>query len=512
VTAPGAQVGLKVLVLVAGAVLMALEIAGSRLLAPHFGNSVYVWGSLISVFLAALSLGYWVGGHAADRNPSPSRLQGLCLVVAALIFVIPWWGHGACSRLVASGWGERWGPLVAATLLFLPPSFALGMVSPYAVRLAASDIASLGRAAGSLYALSTVGSIAGTLLTTFVLIPLVGVSWIFKALGVTMVVLPASLLLLRTRRPSSVVPLAAVGLLAFLPAHAAHPTEPGEKVLVDEDTPYHHLSVVDTAGGRMRMLRFDRFVESSIRLEPPYPTLSRYTNYFQLAFLARPEIRRALFIGAGGGIGPRAFVTVDPDMVVDVVDVDPRVLEIAEQHFYMPSGDRVRTHARDGRAFFAGRDERWDCIVLDAFTIGGRIPFHLCTREYFELCRGRLADGGVFVMNVNSALDGKKGAIYGAVSRTLREVFPEVLAFALGVADDPAPDRTRNVVFLARAGGGPPLDVGLLLSRVPDYPARTYVSHAMLREMLADAMPALPPPDGGALMTDDHAPIETMSF
>ena len=178
--------GLKLLVFSAGAVLMGLEIAGSRVLAPHFGNSVFVWGSLISVFLVALSLGYFFGGRLADRYPSHVLLSSICALVSLLIFALAAVANGLCGALLDVGLGERGGPLVASLLLFLPPSVGMGMVSPFAIRLATQSVASVGKISGNLYALSTAGSIAGTLLTTFVLIPLIGVSVILKGLGLVL--------------------------------------------------------------------------------------------------------------------------------------------------------------------------------------------------------------------------------------------------------------------------------------------------------------------------------------
>src|SRR5205085_4421486 len=134
-------------------------------------------------------------------------------------------------------------------------------------------------------------------------------------------------------------------------------------------------------------LRFDRYTESAIQLRPPYPSLALYTNYFNLAFLVNPEIERSLFIGAGGGIGPRAFQMHRPAMAIDVVDIDPKVLDIAQSHFFLEPTPQVKLTAMDGRLFVRQSTQQYDCIVLDAFTIGGRIPFHLVTDSFFGLCR-----------------------------------------------------------------------------------------------------------------------------
>lgn len=503
--------GLKILVLVAGAVLMALEIVGSRLLAPHFGNSVYVWGSLISVFLIALSLGYWVGGHLADRRPSLSLLIGLCVIVAALIFLIPWIGHPLCRLILDAGFGEQTGPLAAASILFLPPSFLLGMVSPFSVRITTKNVQSVGRAAGSLYALSTIGSIIGTLSTTFVLIPLVGVSSILKGLGITMALLPIAVALMGKKKTATIVAGIIIGSIGVsIHSIPSFRITSNSTLIIDQDTPYHHISVVDMANTQ-RFLLFDRFVESSIQLQPPYASTVEYTNYFHLAFLLKPDIKNTLFIGAGGGIGPRTFSEINPDMQIDVVDIDRRVLELAESHFYMPKSPNIHPITSDGRTFFHRSPGPYDCVVLDAFTVGGRIPFHLTTREYFELVRSHMTQDGIFVMNISSALTGKKGEIYRAVTRTLQDIFPRVFTFANGLYQKPDREQTRNIILVATVN---PNDIHSndLLAALPNYQERTYITQSMIRSMIANLIDLAPNLSATLPLTDDLAPIETMSF
>jgi predicted membrane-bound spermidine synthase len=182
----------NVIAFVSGAVLMGLEIVGSRILAPTFGNSIFVWGSLISVFLAALSAGYYAGGLIADRRPDAFLLRPILLVAGGAVLLLPVLYPAVNGVLFDHHLGPRLGPLLASTLLFPVPAAALGTVPPYLVRLRVEQVSRAGRAAGTVYALSTAGSIAGTLLTAFVLIPSMGLRAILFGMGGVLIVLGAA--------------------------------------------------------------------------------------------------------------------------------------------------------------------------------------------------------------------------------------------------------------------------------------------------------------------------------
>lgn len=504
---------LMVLVFVAGGVLMGLEIVGSRVLAPHFGNSVFVWGSLISIFLSALSIGYYVGGWVADRHPSQRLLNAICGGVSLLIFSVAVLAQPVCNGLIAAGAGEQTGPLLASVVLFLPASVGMGMVSPFAVRLATRSVESVGTAAGTLYALSTIGSIAGTLLTTFVLIPWIGMGSIIKGLAGTML-LTALLTAPRSRGLSTAARLLVFTLLAILSLLWEPPLNTtlaaGDRVVLAEETPYHHITVIDNRLTGSRQLRFDRYVESAIRNAPPYPSQCAYTDYFQLAFLVQPRPQRALFIGAGGGVGPRMFLSHRPELEIDVVDIDARVLDIARGLFYVEPGERMRLLSADGRIFLRTTREQYDCLLLDAFSIGGRIPFHLVTREAFQLCRDRLRPGGVLVMNLISALDGPRAEIYHSIHRTVASVFPRVHTFAVN-RRLVEPTESTNIILVATVEDLP-LSSQEWQARGLAYESPSTVPAERMRRIVGDLVETLPDMSRAPLLTDDYAPLETMSF
>ena len=502
---------LKVLVFWAGAVLMGLEIAGSRVLAPHFGNSIFVWGSLITVFLAALSVGYFVGGLLADKHPSRLLLSAICIAVSVWILALSFFGPPFCQSLVEQGFGEKTGPLLASLVLFLPPSVGMGVVSPFAIRLTAESIGSVGKTSGSLYALSTLGSIAGTMLTTFGLIPLVGVSIILRGLGVTLLL--ASLLILPTLKKAGVmtgISLAMIAVVFGSSIGAGATLGLHERMVAEFGTPYHNIAVIDDVKSHIRQLKFDRFCESYISLEPPYVS-NGYTNYFNLAFLVNPNIEHALFIGAGGGIGPRAFHMHQPVMQIDVVDIDAKVLETAQKYFFLEASPKIKLIAKDGRLFVRNSPAQYDCILLDAFTIGGRIPFHLTTQEFIRLCSDKLTEDGVFVMNINSALTGPLSRIFRSVDRTLSQVFPQVYVFAMPEYEGQSLEQSMNIIFVATKKHDR-ISPEEWAKRADAYRSASYVNQERMCAMIANLVVDMPDVSTAPIFTDDYAPIETMPF
>lgn len=172
-----------------GFFVMAVELLGGRLLAPSFGSGIYVWGAIITIFMLALSLGYLAGGRLSVDEPSVRRLGSILLLAAVTVLPILWFGDAMLDWVSESIADPRGASLLAATCLFFVPTFFSGMISPYAVRLLVNDRANSGKHAGQLYFVSTFGSAAGTLLTSFYLVLVLEVNQIlFALLGISLVI------------------------------------------------------------------------------------------------------------------------------------------------------------------------------------------------------------------------------------------------------------------------------------------------------------------------------------
>lgn len=494
---------LRVVVFGAGAVLMALEIVGSRVLAPYFGSSVYVWGSLISIFLAALSIGYYTGGIVADRRPRATVLASALFLSGLLILLLPVVSRPILEAFAAWDLGPRMNPLVTSIFLFAPPSILLGMTSPFAVKLAATDLATVGNVAGLLYAISTAGSIAGTLLTAFLLIPTLGVRTILYTLGGTLVALSA-LLALRVRALRPVLTGILMGaLVAGATAAPLLPTEP--RVLYEKDSLYHRIWVTDD--GLARYLRFDRSTQGGMYLSSPFESPFKYTEYTHVAWIFHPAIKRVLVIGLGAGTIPKRFWRDYPEVTVDVVELDPDVVDVAKRFFEVKEDARLRITVQDGRLFLRKSEAKYDLIVMDAYFAEG-IPFHLATREFFELARAHLNPGGLITANIIGALDGRESKLFRALYKTYGQVFPGLYPFPVVFVPDRDTTVVRTIILVAGPKAGitraQVIETGLRLKRTRKvkFPLfDTFVVNYYDRPIPTGDVPVL---------TDDYAPVDIL--
>lgn len=452
---------------------MALEILASRIIAPYFGNSVYIWGSIISVFLAALALGYSWGGRLADRRPDLRVLGRLILAAGLWLLVLCFVGTRLTESLADMTSASPGGTLVTASLLFGPPSLLFGTVSPFLVRLAAHDVARLGDTAGRLYAISTLGSLAGTLLCTFVAIPNFPVSTILAAL--TVGTAGSALLALAERRERNSAVVAALLLVVAGLTLGRAPTLSGSEVLAVHGTPYQTLEIVELGG--LRYIRSDRVTQSAIRVADG-STAAAYIHYAAGAFLVQPAIRRALVIGMGGGLVAQPLRQLEPELEIDFVEIDAVVPEIAEEYGFWTPHPRDKVHIADGRQFVRRSSESWDFIYVDAY-IGLAVPFHLTTREFFELAVDHLAPGGVLGVNLAAGLS---DPFSRSLLHTVRSAFRSTLVIAvrgsgnvLVLASDTRPSAPERLRRRARELDGRGLEVSLadILEGVIDWSYET---------------------------------------
>lgn len=474
--------------------MLALEILGTRLLGPFYGVSLYLWSALISVTLAALSLGYFLGGAWADRGPTPRRLAALLLFAGFWVFLIPLLRDPLLRA--SEPLGLRVAVLVTATALFLPPLTLLGMVSPYAIRLRARELGEVGRTAGNLYAVSTIASVIAAVATGFFLIPHFGVLRLTLATGAVLLAAAWIAFATTARRGPALAALVALGLALLALERLAPRPESGNGVVFRGQSAYAELCVLDRAG--LRYFLIDGGIHTVVQQDNG-ETRHPYVVAAELACDLFPEPRRALLIGLGGGSAAKELTW--RGWQVDAVEIDSVVTGVARRHFGLKP-IHARVHHADGRRYLRAAADRHEMVFLDAFG-SSSIPFHLVTSEAFGLVRERLAPDGVVVVNLESL--GWDHALVRSIAATLRTRFRHVLA--LPIAEPP--DRLGNLILLASDRA---MDIADEVVGSPiDYLHDEYQHWRSLVRRHAWDNRFEPSPEGAAVLTDDRNPVDLWS-
>jgi len=497
------QLLLNVVVFISGAVLMALEIVGSRVLAPYFGSSIFVWGSLISVVMTALSIGYYWGGWLSAREPSYGKLLILLLTPGVMIFFLPLLYPSINEWIASIDFGHRLNPLIACSALFLFPGIFLGTISPYVIRLAATQLHTVGSTAGTLYDVSTCGSIAGTLLTAFYLIPLLGVSNIIHILGVTLVCL--SLVVVPLLRLQGVALSRAIATVALLLGSLNLIWTPvtWAKTLLQKDTFYHRIRIEED--DEARYMYFDRTLQSAMNLKDPTALRLIYSRYTSLGLAFRPDAKKMLIVGLGGGSIPKKIQKEFPNIEIDAVEIDPEVIKMAKEFFNVKETNNLHIHAQDGRLFLTRTPNQYDIILLDAYFTDA-MPFHLTTKEFFELAQKKLTPNGIIVANLISAVTGPSGRIARAFVRTQRQIFPQAYVFAARRPDHASFDTIQNVIVVATRDKQR-LDINEIVKHA------TAIDRGLFPDPIRDIAVAYfdkPLPEDVPVLTDDYAPTDNL--
>jgi spermidine synthase len=475
--------------LLTGAVIMVLELVAFRLYAPYFGYSIYVWGAMISVVMAALAAGYALGGWLADRSQTDRPLYLVILlsgvyqllVVLTVNRLLP-----ALSRLDGAA------GIVSATLvIFGPPMVALATVAPFVIRLQARA-AHVGITAGKIYALSTVGSIGGVVLTSFFLVPRLGTrATLLTACAVTTLVAVAGLLWGRGgvgRR--ALLALPALALLPLAP-EAAWP----EGTIWLSESEYNQVRVV-RRDNRQSLVLNHNTVHTMRDMETGWS--GYYYDYFALGpALVEGEARSLLVLGMGAGGSLAATRAAAPDIEADAVEIDPKVIEAGERFFDLKrdGGARLRVHLADARPWLARSRGVYDIVHIDLYQGGPYVPFYLATVEFFRTVREHMAEGGVLMLNVMDV--GREREVLNSTAATLRRVFPSVLYTE--------PSRGNFLLFVFPRGR----DAEDVRSRLGRVNSGDIIEQ--LARRAAASVRELTPPDGTPFFTDDHAPIEEMT-
>ena len=431
---------------VCGALVMVVEVLGSRVIGPFFGVSLFVWTSLITVTMIALAAGYAIGGHFSDRRSSPDWLYGIIMVSGVLVVLIP--ALKGPILQMSLPLGLRWGSLTSASMLFGPSLFLLGCVSPYVVKIAAHEMHNIGRTVGSFYAISTVGSVIGTLLTGFVLIAYLGVNQIFILTGALLIALSVTYFVFFRRKWAAVLAVIVPMLLLPQEAHVSKIMPDGTHVerIADHDSYYGNLKVVDYSykTERYREMLIDGLVQGGIDMNTGQ-SIYGYTYLMQfLPYALNPEGKDCLVIGLGAGLIPVWYH--NHGVNTEVVDIDQAVVDLAHEYFGFNS--TIPVHIEDARYFLINTKKRYDFMVLDVFN-GDTTPGHLLSVEAMRLAKQRLMTDGILTINLIGSLKSHP-LMTASVVKTVQSVFDQVAIYP--AFNTFAGEGTGNIEIIAYDG------------------------------------------------------------
>ncbi len=428
-------------VFISGMTTLGVELSASRLLDPFFGNSLVIWAAIIGLMLLYLTAGYFIGGRWADKDPRVSTLFQITAWGAFLVGIIPFvaapvlrWSVQGMAQFDA---GILLGSLIGVLVLFSLPITLLGTVSPFAIRLALQDVQHGGQVAGSVYAVSTLGSLVGTFLPVLILIPRIGTRLTFFTFAIVLLLVSlGGLIIVRPKRALvyATMLLVLIGLNLLWPAG---PIKPIPGLIYETESSYNYIQVaeyIDGRGARWRLLYLNEGQGVHSAYSPnndDYPLVDGVWDYFLIIpYFNNPpfteeDIDSLLLIGSAAGTISKSYSHIYGPIPIDGVEIDPGIIETGQRWFDM-NEPNLTVHAQDGRYFLANTDKTYDVIAVDAYR-PPYIPFHLTTQEFFQEVYDHLSEDGVIAINA-----GRSSTDYSLVEvlgTTMKSVFPNVYVF-----------------------------------------------------------------------------------
>ncbi|MCF7908161.1 MAG: fused MFS/spermidine synthase [Candidatus Omnitrophica bacterium] len=436
-------------VFVTGASVLVIEVVAVRILSPYYGNTIFTVSSVISVILAALSFGYYAGGKLADRYPSSSwffsiiLLSGLTLLLFHFVGVI-------LLPILSLAFSISAGPLVSSIFLFLLPALLLGTLSPYTIKLQSvhSPNQGVGTIAGKVFFCSTLGSIFGSLLAGFVLIPNFGINQIVIANGVVLFLLGLVPLFVLGLKKKYLYGVLFVFMLFFIMALFIEYQE-NEGVVYSKDGVYERITIYDSVfDGRLtRFFQQDRSISGAMFLDSddPIDLVGGYAKYYALYKIFTPDVKNALVIGGGAYSLPRALLAELPEATVDVSEIEPSLFNLSRKYFRVTNTPRLRNYIEDGRRLLRDSNKKYDLIFSDVYYSFFSVPAHFTTKEFFTIAKEKLSDEGLFIASLIGSLSRQQPSLIMSEIKTFQSVFPNSYFFAV---DSPGIIESQNIVLV----------------------------------------------------------------
>lgn len=491
------------IVFITGAAVLIIEISATRILAPYFGNTLFATSSIIGIILGALSLGYYFGGKLSDKFPKYSCF--FLLIIAAGIFsLLIKFLSDTILPILGSVLGLRMGPPVASLIIFTPPSIILGMMSPFAVKLSAMEMDTVGEVSGKVFFWSTVGSIFGSFLSGFYLIPHWGLDVIMITNGLVLVLIGVGGFLFsktsKTRKANLLILTALITGSCLAALYFGSQLFKSNAIIFQEDGKYSQITVKETGiqEKQARILLLDRSLAGGVFKNYDMPPFD-YTKFYKTYEVFSPNPKKALVLGGGTYSVPKKLLTEEENIErVDVVEIEPSLYELSKKYFKLKDDNRLCNHVADGRRFLQNTSHQYDFIFSDAYNSLYSIPVHLTTKNFFERAKEKLTKDGIFMINViGTRKEGKNKLLFSEI-KTFKSVFENSYYFAV---DHPDRKETQNFIFIGLKDNSK--DIDLSDKKILTHKNRTIRSlpDKQINIKKLDLNP-------GKLLTDNFAPVE----
>lgn len=436
---------LYLVVFTTGACVLIIEVLATRILNPFYGSTIYSVSSILGIILAGLSLGYYYGGKLADNRPSYKLFYTIILMSGLSVLMLQFIKLTLLPGL-ATSFNIKSGPVFFSILLFIGPSFLLGLLSPFAIKMQSDTEKknNVGTISGKVFFFSTIGSIIGSFLAGFYLIPNFGVDQILVGVSILLVLIGFSGSI-KLDRSKFISRLFLINVLLILV----------NSLVVDQ---YSKNTLFATNGVYQRIYFINSYLDhklAKVLMLDANPSAAvfynseemafEYSKYVELYEFFNDRAVNFLFIGGGGYNMPYELADREPLSDIDVVEIEPELFKIAKQQFGHPEVQNITNHVEDGRVFLSNTDKKYDMIVTDAYSDLYSIPVHLTSREFFQLGFDKLNERGIFICYIIGKLDDTQRVFALSEYKTFASVFNNNYVFAV---DDPFSDNSQNILFV----------------------------------------------------------------
>ncbi len=442
---------MKITVFLCGALDMVLELVAARILSPYVGSSNLIWTTIIGIMLTSMSIGYWLGGKIADKKPDINVLSFFILIGAFFTSLIPILETILVKPLASVSSQLVLVAIICSAVVFGIPSFILAMVTPFAVKLEDDSHDDIGRTSGGISSLSTIGSIVGTFVAGFLLIPNLGVRMLILIITVVLFILSFMMFDKKSVKYSLLMFFILIILLVLNYCGKVLFKNNNPDIIADVDSQYSRIWIknVNTEDTKYKTMQVDTGIESYID-QNTNEMASDYLYYYNLFDYYNKDAKSTLMIGGAAYTYPTYYLNNYPDKTIDVVEIDDKMTELAKTEFGLDwENPRLKIYHQDGRSFLNSTNNKYDTILIDAFK-GLNAPFELTTYEALQKVKNALNDNGMVITNIISSLEGKDEDFIKYEYATYKAVFSEVKLYKVRDTDNSI---SQNLVLIGFKNG-----------------------------------------------------------